>query len=165
MRQLLGVSGDIEGCAAPHHPEVWADLCGRYILQPRIADLRGRLMLSGGVEVFVGGGRLRVRLLTPVPVPFRGLPLEPVDARDPDAYRLDLSRFEIPPLRLVFDREAGTRATALHTDLGGQPWSLIRPSDAGSERRWVRPVLGALAFAGWLAVLRRGRRREGRGSA
>lgn len=34
-----------------------------------------------------------VRLDTPVPVPFRGLPLEPDDERDPCVFWLDLSRF------------------------------------------------------------------------
>ena len=133
LRQLLGVSDEIVRRDVPHHPEIWADLCGRYVLPPRIGDLRGRLMLSGGAEVFVGGGRLMVRLLTPVPVPFRGLPLEPDDERDPCVFRLDLSRFGMAPLRVVFSREAGGRATAAHTDLVGQPWSLVRRPDAGDR--------------------------------
>ena len=77
LSQVLGISEETEPRHVPHRPEIWADLCGRYVLQPRIGDLRGRLMLSRGVEVFGGGGRLMVRLLIPVPVPFRGLPLEP----------------------------------------------------------------------------------------
>jgi hypothetical protein len=61
----------------------------------------------------------------------------------------------------VFGRGPDGRPTAVHTDLGGQPWSLVRRPVAGTERRWVRPVLGALAIAGWVAVLRRGRQRRG----
>jgi CubicO group peptidase (beta-lactamase class C family) len=146
LSQLLGISEKTACRDVPHHPEIWADLCGRYVLQPRIGDLRGRLMLSGGAEVFVGGGRLMVRLLTPVPVPFRGLPLEPDDARDPCLFRLDLSRFGIAPLRAVFSRDAGGRATAAHVDLVGQPWTLVRRPDARPKRRWLRPALAALGI-------------------
>ena len=38
-------------------PRSGRELCGRYVFPPRIADLRGRLMLDGGAEVFVRGGR------------------------------------------------------------------------------------------------------------
>jgi len=165
LRQLLAVSDQIVGRDIPHHPEIWADLCGRYVFQPRIGDLRGRLMLSGGGEVFVGGGRLKVRLLTPAPAPFRGLPLEPDDERDPYVFRLDLERFGMAPLRVVFSREAGGRATAAHIDLVGQPWSLVRRGHAGSERPWLKPALGAVAAAGLMAALRRRRRRGARTSA
>jgi CubicO group peptidase (beta-lactamase class C family) len=162
LSQLLGISEKTARRDVPHHPEIWADLCGRYVLQPRIGDLRGRLMLSGGAEVFVGGGRLMVRLLTPVPLPFRRLPLEPDDERDPCVFRLDLSRFGMAPLRVVFSREAGGRASAAHTDLVGQPWSLVRRHEAATERRWLRPALAAGVAAGWTAAVRRRRRREGR---
>jgi CubicO group peptidase (beta-lactamase class C family) len=161
LRQLLGISEEIERRHVSHHPEIWADLCGRYVIQPRIGDLRGRLMLSGGAEVFVGGGRLMVRLLTPVPLPFSGLPLEPDDERDPCVFRLDLSRFGMAELRVVFSREASGRATAAHTDLVGQPWSLVRRHDAATTRRWLKPALAAVAVAGWTLAVRRRRRREG----
>ena len=83
LRGLLGLPADAVRNDIPHHPEVWAELCGRYLFPPRIADLRQRLMLGGGAEVFVRGGRLMVRLLTPVPALYRGLPLQPDDATDP----------------------------------------------------------------------------------
>ena len=151
LRQLIGVSDDGARDCIPHHPEIWADLTGRYVFQPRIADLRVRLMLSGGAEVFVGGGRLMVRLLTPVPIPFRGLPLEPADGHDPDVFRLDLSRFGMSSVRVVFRREAGRRATAVHADLGGQPWTLVRRR---VRRTRHTPALGTLAAAA-LAFRRR----------
>jgi CubicO group peptidase (beta-lactamase class C family) len=161
LSQLLGISESTARRDAPHHPEIWADLCGRYVLQSRIGDLRGRLMLSRGAEVFVGGGRLMVRLLTPVPVPFRGLPLEPDDARDPCLFRLDLSRFGIAPLRVVFSRDAGGRATAAHVDLVGQPWTLVRRPDARSRRRSLRPALAALGITTAIVATRwRGRGHE-----
>jgi len=161
LRELLGVPDEAVRSGVPQHPEVWPDLCGRYAFQPRIADLRNRLMLSGGVEVVVVGGRLVVRLLTPVAVPFRGLPLEPDDEHDPDVFRLDLSRYGIAPIRVVFAREAGRGATAAHTDLAGQPWSLVRRPDAGPGRRWLVPALGVGAAAGVVAA-RRHRRGVGR---
>ena len=93
LRELLGLPEDAVRNDVPHHPEVWAELCGRYVFPPRIADLRQRLMLGGGAEVFVRGGRLMVRLLTPVPALYRGLPLDPDDESDPYVFRLDLSQF------------------------------------------------------------------------
>ncbi len=162
LQELLGVPDEHVRSGVPQHPEVWPDLCGRYVFLPRIADLRNRLVLSGGVQVAVIGGRLVVRLLTPVPVPFRGLPLEPDDEHDPDVFRLDLSRYGIAPIRVVFARKAGRSATAAHTDLGGQPWSLVRRPDDGSGRRWLGPALGVAAAAGVVAAARRRRRGEGR---
>jgi hypothetical protein len=161
LRELLGLPDEAQRIDIPHRVEVWADLCGRYVFQPRISDLRVRLMLRGGVEVFVGGGRLRVRFLTPVPVPYSGLPLEPDGELDPDVFRLDPSRFGIAPVRVVFARGAEGRVTAVHTDLGGQPWSLVRLNDATTQR-WLRPAVGALAAVGVVAASRRrSRRRKG----
>jgi hypothetical protein len=165
LRQLLEIPGEADRTAIPHHPEVWAELCGRYVFPPRISDLRGRLMLSGGAEVFVGGGRLMVRLRTPVPVPCGGLPLEPDDEDDPYVFRLDSTRFGMPPVRVAFSRDVAGRVTAAHTDLGGQPWSLTRRRDAGSDRRWLSPMLGVVAAAGVITELRRRRRRDRRTSA
>jgi CubicO group peptidase (beta-lactamase class C family) len=161
LRELLGVSDEARS-SVPQHPEIWPDLCGRYVFEPRIADLRNRLMLSGGVQVVVVGGRLVVRLLAPVPFPFRGLPLEPDDEHDPDVFRLDLSRYAIAPIRVVFARAASRPATAAHTDLGGQPWSLVRPADARIARRLLRPGLAAMTAVGVVATIRRRRRGGGR---
>ena len=115
-------------------------------------------MLGGGAEVFVRGGRLMVRLLTPVPALYRGLPLQPDDETDPYVFRLDLSQFGMPSVRVVFARVVDGRATAIHTDLGGQPWSLVRAIDHERTRAWLRPVAAALAVAGVLAAVRRPRR-------
>jgi CubicO group peptidase (beta-lactamase class C family) len=159
LRELLDLPQDAPRSDVPHHPEVWAELCGRYGFPPHIADLRERLMLGGGAEVFVGGGRLMVRLLTPVPALYLGLPLHPDDDTDPYVFRLDLSQFAMPPLRVVFARVVDGRPTAIHTDLGGQPWSLIRVPDARPRRAWLRPALGALAIAGAVTAVRRRPRR------
>ena len=160
LGEMLGVPEDAVRSDIPHHPEMWAELCGRYLFPARIADLRQRLMLGGGAEVFVRGGRLMVRLLTPVPMLYRGLPLDPDDPTDPYVFRLDLSPFGMPPVRAAFGRAVDGRATEIHTDLGGQPWSLIRARDAGTTRRaWLRPAAGALAVAGVVKAVRRHQRR------
>jgi CubicO group peptidase (beta-lactamase class C family) len=159
VRRLLRVP-DEEGFAVPHHPETWRGLCGRYVFQARISDLRIRLTLSRGVEVTVVGGRLVVRLLTPLPLPLRGLPLLPDDEHDPDVYRLDLSAMDMQPVRVVFGRGPGGRVTVAHSDLGGQPWSLVRCDGAASRRAWLTPALGAFTVAGAWGVGRRWSRRR-----
>jgi CubicO group peptidase (beta-lactamase class C family) len=158
LARLLGRSGS-GGADVVHHPELWPELCGRYVLTPRIADLRERLMLGGGAEVCVRGGRLMVRVLTPLPSVYRGLPLEPGDAGDPYAFRLDLSGLGMSPVRVVFGPVVDGRATALHTDLGGQPWSLIRASEPKRSRTRLLRVGTWLAVAGaGVAIRLRARR-------
>jgi CubicO group peptidase (beta-lactamase class C family) len=116
LHELIGVAADGIRSDIPQHPEVWADLCGRY--GARTIDLRGRLMMGGGVEVVVRGGRLVIRLLTPMPAAWQGTALFPDDAADPDVFRIDLSHFGMGTARVVFSRDRGRPATALHTDVG-----------------------------------------------
>ena len=162
LGRLLGVSDDVAPRDVPDRPEAWPGFCGRYVFPPRISDLRGRLMLGGGVEVFIGGGGLRARVLTPIPLLLRGLRLEPADEQDPDAFRLDLSSAGMSPLRVVFGRDRAGRVTAVHTDLGGQPWSLVRPGASGGRHRLAVPG-GALLAVGLVAAMRRWRRERRRG--
>jgi CubicO group peptidase (beta-lactamase class C family) len=124
LRRLLDVPDDVVRRDVPHHPEIWAEICGRYRLPARIADPRGRAMLGGGAEVFVRRGRLMVRVRTPVPALYRGLPLHPDDDVDPYAFRLDLSELGMESVRLVFEHRPGVGTTAVHTDL--QSVSLIK---------------------------------------
>lgn len=124
--RLLDVPDDVVRDDIPHHPEIWGELCGRYRLRARISDLRGRLAIPFGVEVFVRGGCLMIRALTPVPVLYRGLPLHPDDAGDPYVFRVDLAEFGQGTFRLVFGRDVAGDRRAIHADLGGQPVSLIR---------------------------------------
>jgi hypothetical protein len=162
LRRVLGVSDEGVRGDAPHHPEVWADLCGRYVFLPRISDLRGRLMVGGGAEVFVRGGQLMLRLLTPIPALYRGLPLHPDDETDPYVFRLDLSRLGMSTVRLVFGHEARVGTTAVHTDLGRQPLSLVRRPATKIPSGWLTGALGALAVVSVVrAVRRRSRRCEG----
>jgi CubicO group peptidase (beta-lactamase class C family) len=123
MRRLLQVPDVGVRSDAPQHPEIWDRLCGFYRL-PLVGDLRGRLLMGGGAQVLVRGGRLMIRLQTPVPALYRGFPLHPDDATDPYVFRVDLSGFGMPTVRLVFGSDHGSGPTAIHTDLGGQPISL-----------------------------------------
>lgn len=137
LRHLLDVPDEVVRTDVPHHPEIWVQLCGHYRLPPRIADLRGRLALAGGVEVFVRGGRLMIRALTPIPALYRGLPLHPDDEDDPHVFRLDLSGFRISTVRVVFGRDLGSGRAAIHADLGGQPLSLVRTRRRRADRSEV----------------------------
>lgn len=119
LRRLVDVPGDAVRTDLPHHPEIWGELCGRYRLRPRISDLRGRLAIPFGVEVFVRGGHLMIRALTPVPALRHGFALHPDDAHDPNAFRVDLAGFGQDTFRVVFGRDAAGATAALHADLGG----------------------------------------------
>jgi hypothetical protein len=159
LRLLLGVPDDVVRTDIPHHPDIWDELCGGYRLPARISDLRGRLAIPGGVEVFVRGGRLMIRARTPVPVLYRGLPLHPDDADDAYVFRLDLSGFGLGSVRVVFGRDVAGGTAAIHADLGGQPLTLIRRPTVGRSRAPLTAALGALLVAAAArSVMRRHRR-------
>lgn len=155
LRRLIGAGEDAVRTDLPHRPETWGDLCGRYVLPPRISDLRGRLSFGGGVEAFVGGGRLMARLLVPVPALYRGFPLHPDDPEDPRVFRLDLTPFGMPLVRVAFSGAVGTPAPAIHTDLAMM--SFYRKPDATARMRLLAAA-GGLALAGSAIALRRTRR-------
>jgi Beta-lactamase len=159
LRHLLDVPDDAIRTEVPHHPELWGELCGRYRPPARISDLRQRLAIPGGVEVFVRGGRLMIRALTPVPALYRGLPLHPDDADDPYIFRLDLSGFGQGTMRVVFGRDNASDTAAIHSDLGGQPVSLIRRPTEDRARAPLTAALGGLLVAAAArSVLRRRQR-------
>ena len=78
----------------------------------------------------------------------------------PIVFGLDLSPYSMPPVRVAFGPVVDGRATEIHTDFGGQPWSLIRVPDGGTRRAWLGPAVGALAAAGVATVVRRRSRRR-----
>jgi CubicO group peptidase (beta-lactamase class C family) len=147
LRHLLEVPEEVIRTDIPHRPELWDELCGGYRLPAHISDLRGRLAIPGGVEVFVHGGRLMIRALTLVPALYRGLPLHPDGENDPYIFRLDLSGFGLGSVRVVFGRDVASEMAALHADLGGQPLSLTRRPTEGRARAPLTAALGALLVA------------------
>jgi len=158
LRHLLAVADDAIRGDIPQHPEIWDELCGRYQLPPRISDLRQRLIFGGGVQIFVRGGRLVLRVLTPVPALYGGLDLHPDDEEDPYVFRLDLSKFGVGMVPVVFGSDPGAGLTAVHTDFG-QPMSLHKRPARGNQGAWPKAALGALGFAtAVIAVRRRSRR-------
>jgi CubicO group peptidase (beta-lactamase class C family) len=161
LRHLLGVPDPVVRTDIPQHPEVWGEVCGHYRPPARISDLRQRLAIPGGVEVFVRGGRLMIRALAPVPALYRGLPLYPDDADDPYVFRLDLSGFGQGTLRVVFGPDNASDAAAIHADLGGQPLTLIRRPTEVRARVAVTAAAGALLVAAARSVMRRHQRSKG----
>lgn len=158
LRSVLRVPDDAVRNDVPHHPEIWAELTGRYQLPPRVSDLRGRLAMGRGAEVFVRSGRLMVRMLTPIPALYRGFALQPDDETDPYVFRMDLSSLGMPTVRLAFERDAGRGVVAVHTDL--QSLSLDKQPAATRGRMSAAGALGALAVVTAASGLRRWRRRE-----
>jgi WS/DGAT/MGAT family acyltransferase len=136
LRGLLRVAPTAAPTAMEHHAEVWPSICGRYVLPPS-GDLRGKLMLGGGLEVFVRDDRPMLRVRMPVPALWRGFAPEPALARDPLAFQLDLSALEMGTVQLRFRRDVATGRRLLHTDLGGQPISFI---ERGGPRTTASPI-------------------------
>jgi CubicO group peptidase (beta-lactamase class C family) len=160
LRRLLGVHEDAVRTDVPHHPETWGELCGRYQL-PAGTDLRGRVAMGAGAQVFVRGGRLNARILTPVPSLLRGLPLHPDEPDDPYVFRLDLSTFGMPTVRIVFGCHVAGPAV-VHVDLPGQPLSLYRQRTTNGARAAGVASLGVLAGATAAMTVARRRRHRSR---
>jgi hypothetical protein len=158
LRELLGAPPEQLRGDIPHQPAVWGELVGRYRLPPRIADLRGRLLLGGGLEIFVDGGRPMLRVRVPIPAVWRGAELHPDDADDPLVFRVDLSAVGMGLVRLCFRHERDTGRMLIHTDLGGPPISFEQVDRAGSRRLMTTLATGAL-IGGAIAVRRSARTR------
>jgi hypothetical protein len=116
---LLGVPEPAIRTDVPQHPEIWGDLCGRYPVDVPFSDVRIKAFLGSGFEVFVRGGRLHLRFLSPIPPLHRGFPLHPDDDEDPYAFRTELGAFGMAalPVRVVFGRATGSGARTIHVDL------------------------------------------------
>lgn len=148
LSTLLEVPEDEVRHDIPQRPETWGDLCGWYYLPGSVSDLRARLMVGAGVEVFVRGGHLVLRGLTPVPLLYKGFPLLPDDPDDPYAFRIDLAEFDLGSIRVVFSREPGVGTTGVHLDV--MPLSAYKRPARTNPRLWVEGA-GALAATAVLA--------------
>jgi WS/DGAT/MGAT family acyltransferase len=148
LRDLLDLPAHRARAETPHHPEIWGEIRGRYLLPPP-GDLRGRLAMGGGLQVFVTDGRPMLRVRMPIPALWRGMPLQPDDTADPRAFRLDLSQWGMGEVRLRFATEPGTGRKLMHTDLGGQPITFTGPP----APRKPRPAVDRLGNEDQLMLL------------
>jgi CubicO group peptidase (beta-lactamase class C family) len=115
VHDLLGVPEPVLRADIPQHPEIWAELCGRYSFRGSVRDVQKWFV--AGADVRVRRGRLVLRVRTPVPALSRGLTLHPDDAADPYVFRADLSGFDLGTTRVVFGRSPGTGVTGFHLDV------------------------------------------------
>ena len=65
LDDLIGIPHRQIRTDVPQHPELWGELCGRYRVPGPLTDLRATAFLGAGLEVFVRGGRLCLRILIP----------------------------------------------------------------------------------------------------
>ena len=120
VHHLLGIElgpPDTIVVPAPQHPELWDDECGWYRLDARPSDVRLRGIFGAGAEVFVRGGRLMMRFLTPVPALALGFPLAPDDAHEPNAFRIDPADEDAEPIRVVLRQGPGGATDRLCFDI------------------------------------------------
>jgi hypothetical protein len=153
LGQLIGASEATIRSDVPQHPERWPELVGWYLLPGPLTDVRYRSFMGAGAEVFVRGGRLLLRFLSPLPALYRGLPLQPDDAGDPDVFRIDMSAFGGASQRIVFRRRPVSGVQGIALDL--MPVSLPKQPAWTNPRRWAMGLLGTAGMATALAVRRR----------
>lgn len=156
LRQLVHQPDDVIRTDIPQHPEIWSDLCGWYDLPAGRTDTRSRATVGFGAEVFVRGGRLTLRLLSPIPALYRGFTLHPDDVKNPFVFRIDASRFDLGTVGIVFGSEPRSGAMRLHLDV--MPMSLEKRPASRNPRRWITGVLGLVAVVGAAIVI--GRRQQ-----
>jgi hypothetical protein len=161
LNGVLGVPDQSIRSDTPQHPELWEDLCGWYQLSARLTDVRARMAAGAGAEVFVERGRLMLRVLTPIPAVYPGFVLHPDDENDPYAFRIDVSRFGLGTLRIVFTREPGAGVMAVHL-AEGRPLSAEKQPARTNPRRWAAGALGALGALAVATTASAVQRRSGR---
>lgn len=161
LRDLVGAPHRRIRNGVPQRPAVWGELCGWYRPRAQRTDMQAWSMLGAGVKVFVRRGQLMVRTLSPIPVLYRGLPLHPDDPDDPYVFRIDLSRYGIGTVRVVFSRDPAGRTTAVHLD--GILLSAEKRPASTNPGVWARRAPGPLPLAtAFKAALRSNPRCVGR---
>ncbi len=156
LSYVLGVREEGIRTDVPQHPEIWGELCGWYPFTGPMTDTRARSIFGLGAEVVVRRGRLMIRALSPVPAVFRGFVLHPDDAKDPLAFRIDLSEYGIGSARIVFSGVGTKIPTRVHLDV--LPMSLEKRPSIGNPRPWIAAGLTAFGIAAWVAAMRRRQR-------
>jgi hypothetical protein len=116
LGDLVHASPDGIRTDIPTHPEIWSDLCGWSQPRAQRTDMQAWGCSARGSRSRSDVADSTIRTLSPIPGLFRGLPLHPDDARDPYAFRLDLSRFGLGTARVVFGRAPRGMTTGVHLD-------------------------------------------------
>ena len=91
--------------------------------------------------------------ISPIPALYRGLQLHPDDDEDPYVFRLDLSKYGLGTVRVVFSRDLTGRTTRLHLD--GILLSAEMYPRSINPRLWTTGAVGVLAAGTTLRALRR----------
>ncbi len=159
LSDLIGVPREAIRAGIPQHPEIWNELRGWYYIPGRLSDVTVRGMLGAGFEVFIRRGRLLLRVLTPVPAMYRGIELHPDDDTDPYVFRIDLSPFGMPSVRVLFSR-GRSGAVSLTTDF--MPLTAHKQPAITNPRPWATGALTAASTAIAVHRLRRTRRQHGK---
>jgi hypothetical protein len=144
LNRVLGVPEPAVRTDIPHRPDAWADLCGRYYLPGPLTDVRVRAFMGVGVEVFVRGGRLHLRFLTPVPALATGFPLHPDDEENPHSFVIDLSGFGFGTFPVHFAVEPGTGTAGVYFE--------VMPLSAHKRPQRRQPVSSVEGGAAGLAM-------------
>jgi CubicO group peptidase (beta-lactamase class C family) len=133
LEELVGIPHRRIRTDVPQHPEIWGELCGRYRVPGPVTDVRITAFLGAGLEVFVRGGRLRLRMLSPVPALARGFELRPDDDKDPYAFLVEFGDGGPSAIRVVFSRDPAGRTTGLALEM--QPvWAAKQPAVLAGRR-------------------------------
>lgn len=155
LRQLVGPPQNAPSPANRPRPDLWRDLCGWYWLPGPATDIRLRAMLGAGVEVFVRDGQLTLRFLSPIPMLYRGFPLQPDDDADPYVFRANLGDMA---MRIVFGQDESGRTTRVYPDI--MPLTMYRKPEALNPRRWAAGALALGATTLAVTASQRAKRRD-----
>jgi CubicO group peptidase (beta-lactamase class C family) len=158
VRELIGASEQGIRTDVPQHPEIWGELCGWYRPHVQRTDLQARGLLGAGAQVGVRRGQLILRTLSPIPALYRGLQLHPDDKKDPYVFRMDLSKYGLGTIRVVFSRDPSGTTTGVHLD--GILLSAYKHSRSTNPRTLAASAVGVVAAATTVKALRRSRRRR-----
>ncbi len=155
LARELDVPDDAVRRDVPQRPDLWNELCGWYAMPgpATLTDVRIRGFFGAGFEVLVRRGTLVLRLLSPVPVLYRGFPLHPDDENDPYLYRVDLSAYHLGSIQIAFAPD-GAGSVALHL-AAPMPLSAEQRSALSNPRLWAQCTAAVTATSLAATVLAR----------
>ena len=114
LRELIGARRQGIRADVPQHPEIWVELCGWYRPRAQRTDMMAWANLGAGVRITVRRGQLILRTMSPIPALYRGLQLHPDATEDPYVFRIDLFKYGLGTVRVVFSRDPSGMTTGVH---------------------------------------------------